>query len=150
MVRFSISKSEQLRRQGFLKSSLKHLMRKMGAVSMTRLRQSSDLGWQCKKSVFYLMRLRRANIRGIILSVQDHSVDTLFISCIALLPPATNMKSTAFVSLSFSLSILSFLISQSLPINGLLAALGKSPMIGLDITVLSTVLATFEADLALP
>jgi hypothetical protein len=60
------------------------------------------------------------------------------------------MKSTAFVSLSFSLSILSFLISQSLPINGLLAALGKSPMIGLDITVLSTVLATFEADLALP
>jgi len=58
------------------------------------------------------------------------------------------MRNTAFISLSFSLSVLSSPIPQSSPINGLLAALGKSPIIGADVTALSNVVTTFEAGLA--
>jgi hypothetical protein len=58
------------------------------------------------------------------------------------------MRNTAFISLSFSLSVLSSPIPQSSPINGLLATLGKSPIIGADVTALSNVVTTFEAGLA--
>ena len=64
------------------------------------------------------------------------------------------MKITSVVFVTLSLSVLTSPVpqstpdSQSSPINGLLAALGKSPIIGADVTALSGVLTTFEQGLA--
>ena len=57
------------------------------------------------------------------------------------------MKSSCIFLLQLSV-VLSSPVPQSSPINGLLAALGNTPIIGADVTALSSLLTTFEQGLA--